>query len=256
MRKSQNLGFFCESISIFLSCCLLSLCLPCLLAVLLPTLSSLFCMELWLANFLGKGQIDLQRVVCKQQNRQWIFPQNVTFFSKCNSERIGQNIQNEVSLKLLLFITLYPASRGLLIFLDTSGRLKRSIVWWDKTGTILEPRMNQVLKHENRVEFWETSIFYTHHLKGFQETIYFSRNITITIRTYIECTANGTCVYNMSEVKFKFLGDKKGPTKGFYLEFWKNWLSIFVSSLSFELSQLFLYLWRFVFTGIARDSVN
>ena len=27
------------------------------------------------------------------------------------------------------------------------------------------------------LEFWETSIFYTHHLKGFQETMYFSRNI-------------------------------------------------------------------------------
>ena len=29
----------------------------CLLAVLLPALSSFFCMELWLANFLGKEQI-------------------------------------------------------------------------------------------------------------------------------------------------------------------------------------------------------
>ena len=31
-----------------------------------------------------------------------------------------------------------------------------------------------------------------------------------------------TCVYNLSKVKFKFLGDKKGPTKGFYLVVWKN----------------------------------
>ena len=43
-------------------------------------------MELWLANFLGKGQIrslekcNFQRVVCKKQNWQWIFPQNFTFF--------------------------------------------------------------------------------------------------------------------------------------------------------------------------------
>ena len=28
-------------------------------------------------------------------------------------------------------------------------------------------------------------------------------------------------MYNLSEVKFKFLGDKKEPTKGFYLEVWK-----------------------------------
>ena len=35
-------------------------------------------MKLCLANVLGKGQI--QQVVCKQRNWQWIFPQNVTFF--------------------------------------------------------------------------------------------------------------------------------------------------------------------------------
>ena len=61
-------------------------------------------MELWLANFSGKrGQINLQRVVCKQRNWQWIFPQNVTFFSECNSDRISQNIQNEISLERSIF---------------------------------------------------------------------------------------------------------------------------------------------------------
>ena len=60
-------------------------------------------MELWLANFLGKGQINLQRVVCKQQNWQWILPQNVTFFSECKSDRIGQNIQSEASLERSIF---------------------------------------------------------------------------------------------------------------------------------------------------------
>ena len=63
--------------------------------------------------------------------------------------------------------------------------------------------------------------FLCYHLKGFQETIYFLRNITITIRTYIESLTNSTCVYNLNEVKFKFLGNKKGPTKGFYLKVWK-----------------------------------
>ena len=48
--------FFCESISIFFSL-FFSPSFPSLLMVLLPTLSSLLCMELWLANFLGKGQI-------------------------------------------------------------------------------------------------------------------------------------------------------------------------------------------------------
>ena len=49
--------FFGESISIFLSRSSFFLCLSPLLAVLLPVLSSFFCMELWLAKLLGKGQI-------------------------------------------------------------------------------------------------------------------------------------------------------------------------------------------------------
>ena len=56
-----------------------------------------------MANFLGRGQINLQRVVCKQRNWQWIFPQNVTFFSECNFDRIFQNIQNELSLERSIF---------------------------------------------------------------------------------------------------------------------------------------------------------
>ena len=43
-----------------------------------------------------------------------------------------------------------------------------------------------------RIEFRETSIFLYQHLP-----------------------------VHLSEVKFKFLRDKKGPTKGFYLEVWK-----------------------------------
>ena len=75
MHKSPNLDLFLRiyfNLSLLLS---FFLCLSCLLAVLLPTLSSLFCMELW------------------QRYWQWFFPQNVTFFSECNSDRIGQNIQ-------------------------------------------------------------------------------------------------------------------------------------------------------------------
>ena len=37
----------------------------------------------------------------------------------------------------------------------------------------------------------------------------------------VNAPTNSTCVYNFSEVKFKFLGDKKGATKGFYLKVWK-----------------------------------
>ena len=133
---------------------------------MLPTLSSLFCMELWLANFLWKRQINLQRVVCKQRNWQWIFPQNVTFFSEYNFDRIFKKYPKwGITGKIYpwscccLFINLYPASRSPSIFLDKLGRLKRSIAWWDKTGTILEPRMNRVSKHENRVSSFEKPAF-------------------------------------------------------------------------------------------------
>ena len=37
-------------------------------------------MELWLANLLGKGQINLQRVVGKQRNWQWIFTEKLPYF--------------------------------------------------------------------------------------------------------------------------------------------------------------------------------
>ena len=69
--------------------------------------------------------------------------------------------------------------------------------------------MNQVLKRK----FQETSIFYVHDLKGFREMIYFERNVTIFACT-VNALTNSICVYNLSEVN-KFLGDKKGPTKGF-----------------------------------------
>ena len=46
--------------------------------------------------------------------------------------------------------------------------------------------------------------------------------MTVTIRTYTECTDQRNLRLQFErKVKFKFLGDKKGPTKGFYLEVWK-----------------------------------
>ena len=45
-----------------------------------------------------RDKFNLQRVVSKQQNWQWIFPQKVTF-CECNSVKISQNIQNEVPLE-------------------------------------------------------------------------------------------------------------------------------------------------------------
>ena len=51
-------------------------------------------------TFYERGRLIFKEyVVCKQRNWQWIFPQNVTFFSEYNFDRIFQNIQNEVSLE-------------------------------------------------------------------------------------------------------------------------------------------------------------
>ena len=148
MRKAKIWTFLCKSISIFLSCSLFFLCLS----------SPLFCKELWLANFLGEEQVNIQRVVFKQRNWQWILV-SVTLTGLVRISKMRYHWK-DLSLKLLLFINLYPASRGPSIFLDKSGRLKRSVAWWDKTGTILEPRMNRVLKHENRVLSFEKPAFF------------------------------------------------------------------------------------------------
>ena len=51
------------------------LCLSSILAVFCPLYRLFFCIELWLANFLGKEK----RVADKPPHWQWIFPQNVTF---------------------------------------------------------------------------------------------------------------------------------------------------------------------------------
>ena len=63
--------------------------------------------------------------------------------------------------------------------------------------------------------------------------------------------------YNLSKVKFKFLGDKKGPTKGFYLEVWKI-DSVFLYQVYLLNYHNCFYICEglYYFTGIARDSIN
>ena len=55
-------------------------------------------------TFLEKDKFNLQRVVGKQRNWQWIFPQNVAFFCECNFVRIGQNIKTRYRWKDLIHI--------------------------------------------------------------------------------------------------------------------------------------------------------
>ena len=116
----------------------------------------------------------------------------------------------------------------------------RSVAWRDKTRKVLKMWTNQVSKCENWVSSFEKPPFLCiHHSKEFREMIYFSSNITIAICTYSEGTdqqhLHVQFKANFSKVQFKFWGDKKGPMEGFIL----SWISIFLSSLSFELSKLF-----------------
>lgn len=55
-----------------------------------------------------KGKFNVQRVVGKEQNCQQIFPRNVTSFCERNSVRIGQNVQNEVSVRPRRKICIVP----------------------------------------------------------------------------------------------------------------------------------------------------
>ena len=108
-----------------------------------------------------------------------------------------------------------------------------------KSGSLMDSNKSSFKTWKPSLEFRETSIFYIHQSIGFRETIYFWWNISITFACSANVQTNSTCVYTFkkSKVKFKFLGDKKGPTKGFLSGSLENWFSIFVSSLSFELSQ-------------------
>ena len=126
----------------------------------------------------------------------------------------------ELSLKMLLFINLCPTSRGPSIFPDKLGRLKERCVTrqnWNNTQVSNESSFET---QKSSLEFRETSIFYICHSKGFWETIYFSRNITRTTRTYSEST-------------------KQLHLRGMFLSVsLENYLSTFVPSLFFDISTL------------------
>ena len=67
----------------------------------------------------------------------------------------------------------------------------------------------QNAKTESRVS--RNSIFIFRHSKAFRETNYFSKHNNDHIYMYSERT-------DQQHLRIKFLGDKKGPTIGFYLE--------------------------------------
>ena len=95
----------------------------------LPTLSSFFAWNCGWLTFKERGKFNLQGVVCKL----WIFPQNVTFFVSVTLTGLvsiskTRYYWKDLSLEKLMFINLYPASRGSSIFLDKLGRLKERCV--------------------------------------------------------------------------------------------------------------------------------
>ena len=58
-----------------------------------------------------------------------------------------------------------------------------NIAWWDENIRILQTTTNWVLKRKHWVfSFKKQAFFYIHLLKGFWDTIYFSRKIKTAIR--------------------------------------------------------------------------
>ena len=145
-------------------------------------------------------------------------------FCECKSDRIGQNIQNEVLLERSVFeeVNVYqfiPRKQRPSIFLDKSGRPEERCVTRQKTATILEPQTNRVSRNQR---FLYSPLESISRNDLFLDLFLEKHNI----RTTANATTNRTCIYKLSEVKF--LGDKKRPTKGFYLEVWKIDSAVFL----------------------------
>ena len=58
---------------------------------------------MWLANILGKGQIQFSNSSMQTAKLEMDFSSKCYLFCECNSVRIGQDIQNEVSLERFVF---------------------------------------------------------------------------------------------------------------------------------------------------------
>ena len=74
------------------------------------------------------------------------------------------------------------------------------------------------------------------------------KDLSFKLLLFINARTKGTCVYSLSQVKFKFLGDKKWPMKGFYLEVCKI-DSVFlyqVYLLNYDNCFYIHCMWRFV----------
>ena len=127
----------------------------------------------------------------KQRNWQWIFSPKCYLFYECNSDRIGQDIQSrycwkDLSLKKLMFINLYPVSRGPSIFLDKQGRVKKRYVTRQNRNNTQASNKSSFETQKPSLESPETSIFTFATQKDFERR-FFSRE-TVTTLTYSKST--------------------------------------------------------------------
>lgn len=117
-------------------------------------------------------------------------------------------------------------------FLFCHTTLQRSIGWQDKNWRILETRMNQVLKYENRVLCYEKpAVFIFTTWKDFEKN---NNN-----HSHVQWMHWPTGFVWTISVKFKFLMIKRTSEMFFILKFGKLFQYNIVSSLSFELWKLF-----------------
>ena len=84
----------------------------------------------WL-TFQGRGKLIFREQYVISETGSGFFPKMLPFLVSVTLTGLVVSKMryrwNDLSLKLLLFINLYPASRGPSIFLDKSGTLKRSV---------------------------------------------------------------------------------------------------------------------------------
>ena len=126
-----------------------------------------------------------------------------------------------------------------------------NIAWWDENRRILQTPTDWVSKRKHWVLSFEKQAFFIFITWTDFETRFIPQEkenqpFTKTTNGTAKSTRMYKCICKVH---------KMGPPKVFYLKVWKI-DSIFVWSLTFELSKLFLYLSRYVFTCFTLGSVK
>ena len=114
------------------------------------------------------------------------------------------------------FVTAWPLPQNLILspwnadnFVSWQNANEHCMMRWKQKNTSNYNKLS-IKTQTLSLQFQETSIFYIHLLKGFWDTIYFSRKIKTAIRKTAKGTAKSTCLY-----KCICKVNKKLPPKGF-----------------------------------------